>query len=168
MKQFALIIGLLFLLQACKKDVLNDGPPPLKQVINQGNIYNHCEPDPFFLILDTMMQYTSALPIDSMFSPNWLGYIDNAEHQMYEVYQDSTIADFKLTYLQNGVLEYEVLNPSISINPVVLDIDSMSTDEPPFYGAIKIHRGNQEILIMMVNRYIGGCLHDELVWQLSE
>jgi hypothetical protein len=148
------------------KDWVNE--PAQKQVVAQGNIYNHCEVEPFYLLLDTMMTYTSTLPIDSLHSPNWLGYIHNVLNLMHEVYRDSANADIKIIYLQNSRLEYEILNAALTVEPVTLIVAGDTTDRYPYYGAIKIHRANQEILLFMLNRYIGGCLHDELIWQLSE
>ena len=168
LKYSLIILLLIFATLSCENEIESNPPDSIKQVTAQGNIYNHCDIEPFYLLLDTVMTYTSPLPIDSLFSPNWLGYIDNAVNLMHDVYQDSTNADFKIKYLINSQLEYEILNPSLSIEPITLTFDTLNTDTYPFYGAIKIYRDDQEITLIVLNRYVGGCFHDEFIWQLSE
>lgn len=155
-------------LVACKKNknclVVPAEETQNGQNISQGAIRISCEVEPHYLMIDSLLTCELGLPIDSLFSDDWDAPCDM---QMSTV--DSSIADVEVRYLQSS-LEVTLLNPDLSGESLLstLNGDSIVSGNYPYYGAYRVIRGSQTIDLFMLNRWIGGCFHDELIWRLSE
>ena len=160
-----LFLLLLFICISCNKDNLAncDG-----QIIDngglsqsQGAVSISCEVEPHFLNLDSLFECDVPLGIDSIFSTNWIARCTMTENAV-----DSVNAHIKLTYLNNQ-LEIDLLDASLigEETEMIIAGDTVQAGVYPYYGAYRIERNGEAIEILMLNRYIGGCFHDELIWR---
>lgn len=158
---FLLVVIPLF--WACTdKEILNCGPEESYDV-TYGSSYIGCEVGPFFINIEDMMDCTISLPMDSIYSSSW-----TPGCQMSQLQTDSSNSDFVFEYLDSGVFEIEVLNSDYSTStwPFILEGELIDTSEYPYYGSLRVSKEGVDIQMVLMNRYIGGCFHDELIWRI--
>jgi len=136
-----------------------------KQVIGQGSAYIHCELEPFYISFDSIADCSTEFVLDSIFSTQWIRGCS-----MDTLNIDSIHADIEVFYLTDGEFVINPLNPNLeiaawspSVNGELVDLDQY-----PYYGAFTVNSAGRSFNLLLLNRYIGGCFHDELIWQVLE
>ncbi|NND95449.1 MAG: hypothetical protein HKN45_11335 [Flavobacteriales bacterium] len=134
-------------------------------VYEYGSAYIGCEMEPFFILISDLSDCVTFLPLDSINSADW-----SFGCEMNQLETDSSSADLRISYLQSGTLEILLLDSSLLIDNWVPEIsgEEIAVHEHPFYGAFTIQAENMSIDILLLNRYIGGCFHDELIWRIGQ
>lgn len=161
-----IILSLAIALISCSRTEVMDSGCEIGVTVSQyGSAYIGCEAEPFFIHLDSLSSCVTALSWDSVYSENWMPGCS-----MENLSSDSTTAQLKLTYLHSGMMEWHPMEEGMVISEaeLVLANDTVDSGVPPFYGCYEIQYEGRSYLTFIMNRYIGGCFHDELFWQISD
>jgi hypothetical protein len=164
-KHFFIGIGCLFSMFACDKEtqdssvLASHGPI----ILTKGSAYIQCEIGPFFISHARLDSCATNFGFDSLMTEVW-----EPGCSMSELMQDSLGSDFRLTYLNEGELVIEGTGQELDSNPfeLVISSDTLDVGEYPFYGALKYELNGLTYSFVLLNRYIGGCFHDELIWEI--
>jgi len=158
------ILGIMFLL-ACDKEtqgysILSVTESP---TMVSGSAYIQCETGPFYISHAFLDSCTTSLGFDSILSTGW-----GPGCSMSSIMVDTLASDFRFTYLSEGELVIEGTAQELEPTPFELIIgnDTMDTGMYPFYGALKYELNGLTYSFVLLNRYIGGCFHDELIWEI--
>ena len=134
------------------------------ELLGQGSAYIGCEVEPFYVDLSTLSVCSTDLPVDSFLSATWqFGCTMNL------LTVDSMQADFQFSYLQPDSLSVAPYDTDITLSQqeFIVNGESLVLNEYPYYGSFTVIRGDTNFQFLLMNRYIGGCFHDELIWKIT-
>ena len=136
-----------------------------QNVVATGSSYVSCESEPFFIALADLDSCSTAFGFDRLYAASW-----EPGCNMSILMGDSSLADIRVTYLNDGVLDIQGQSLAIEVTPFDLIIGGESVDlaSYPYYGALRFEYDARIYSFVMLNRYIGGCFHDELLWEITE
>jgi|GEM_PF-4034125 len=162
----SLYIVVWLTLLACQSgdEMVETPKSPMAMESTRGSVYIGCEMAPYHIVLDSMMQCTSAMPLDSLLASSWM-----PPCQMSDLSIAEELADLSVWRNETG-LELTVSDSTFDLEPMSLSMvmDSLSLVGSIYYGAYELSRETEVIQLVLFNRYIGGCFHDEIVWQRIE
>ncbi len=142
---------------------------PTAQVYH-GSVYIQCDPRPeYYFSLDSLIANCSSTDSFEVALPA-------LQTCLYD--SNSTLAgsptDYDFRVYQNlqdaGIKNLSMADSSIQVVPIssiVLDANVFNAGTHPFYGGYRASWDDQTLDVYIFNRYVGGCLHDEVVWHLE-
>ena len=162
------IAGIMVMTSAlsCNKEEDCSSSVPINEpIVSAGSSYIGCEAGAFFISLGDVDSCSTVFGFDSLFAESW-----EPGCNMSDLMGDSSLADIQVTYLADGVLDIQGQSLSLDISPFDLVIGGESVDltSYPYYGALRFEYEARTYSFVMLNRYIGGCFHDELIWEITE
>lgn len=148
-----------------KENECSEVSPVYEPSVSTGSSYISCETGPFYISLSDLDSCNTVFGLDSLFADAW-----EPGCSMSSLMGDSSLADIQVTYLTEGVLSVQGQSESLEILPFELVIESelVNLNAYPYYGALRFEFEARIYSFVMLNRYIGGCFHDELIWEISE
>ncbi len=83
---------------------------------------------------------------------------------------DSLIVDFQATYLEQAELYLQGLSSKFigQTFDLISSSDTIGLNSYPLHGPIKWEFEGGTHSFEILNPYIGGCFHDELIWEKSK
>ncbi|MEM6800937.1 MAG: hypothetical protein AAF696_06005 [Bacteroidota bacterium] len=170
---FALFLGLSICFSSCREEIQ---PAP---TYYSGYISIGCDPGPYYLSIDSLIancSSTEALPevfekvrLDSIYNrqlslPNAC-LIDEMKNRL----GNSTQFDLKLERGQSLLALSLTTNYNFTQIPLELDgniLSNPNTDYPYLAGyQIDLNPGSMRLFAL--NIWVGGCLHDMMVWEIK-
>ena len=144
-----------------------DKPEKENVVAHSGYIYMACDFGPYYLYLDLLInncsvgqELSDSLSLEDIGQENSCIYDGN----------EAIIGSLEL---HNIVFEREQITVNsedyvISEIDLVLDGVQLKKGEYPYYHGFNIIFNNREVNIYMINKFIGGCFHDMILWEVFE
>ncbi len=158
------IFGILSML-ACDKETQGYSVPPGSEppTLVTGSVYIQCEMGPFYISHARLDSCATSFGFDSIMTAGW-----EPGCSMTDLMGDSLVSGFRLSYLSEGELDIEGLTEDFNLTPfeLVIDSDTVDVGSYPFYGALRYELNGLTYSFVLLNRYIGGCFHDELIWEI--
>ncbi len=141
--------------------------------IYSGAVYMACEIGPYYFTIDSLIANCSqeggsmdSLTLDQLAwqdsSLNRCGY----DSDFMKLAGDPW--EFKIERIGNwSTFSFEWQEGAAILNPIFPSIDGQlyEDDQYPFYNGFEVEVGETKLRIMVFNTYIGGCLHDLIVWE---
>jgi len=144
-------------------------PQPNAQIYH-GGVYIQCDVGPnYYFALDSLIancanadSFEVALPaLQTCFYDNNPAL--SADSTVYDFVVSRSLSDWQ-------VMDFAVADSSVQVDAIpfiVIDNDVLSPGSLPFYGAYRATWPGKVLNVYILNRYQGGCLHDEVVWHLE-
>ena len=136
--------------------------PQLARADLQGSFANACITARFYVNLDSMIaKCATSLPLDSFDVADWVGGCPIQDIML----TDTSLADIKF---KNGLYEMQAVNPEVEVSDTELTLNGevVTGLEYPFLNPKKMETPIGTFSIVVVNRYIGGCYHNEYLWEV--
>jgi len=154
--------SLLLSIFACSKT-----EPVIEKNYYSGYAYIGCDIGPYYVHSDSLITNCSenqelppSINLDSLDFNDWCNYDDsngnlgNANSFEFELRRDN----------QSIINIAEVQSGSINLN---IDGEILSPGEGPYYSGFYAEYENKFVNIYLVNKIIGGCFHDIIIWEIT-
>lgn len=160
---FYLTITAITLFFGCKPtDIILD-QPIAELNFQSGYVYIACDGGPYYFHLDSLMATCSlneALPekLTTPFQETCL--YDNNEGKLGDKNNHNIM-------FSRDSLALAFTNYQIEEIPITLDGAQLNKGEYPYYQGYKVSLEEKTLNIYLVNKYIGGCFHEMVIWQVA-
>lgn len=168
---YTLLIIICYACWSCHQGIMESPMPSDSNVtIYHGDIYIACDNGPLYRFsLDSLITNCSSSDTFQLSFPR--GIQTNESTCAYDgnlaLATSDTIYDFALSRddMKPSFTDTDI---EMTVIPyVVIGNDTIPTNEYPFYGAYQITQENDVLKLYIYNAYVGGCLHDKIVWYLE-
>lgn len=177
MKLPVFIIFLFILTISCSDN--NEVQQSQMITTHAGSVYFACDVGPYTFSLDSLKSNCSQG--ESILDDLSLGQLtlnDSSVVRCTYDYDFESLSndswDFQILRSPNNLIIFELEMADNTLIPTTifsttLDGQIYNTDDYPFYTAYEIDLdSNTQLDLYLFNVYVGGCLHDLLVWELKE
>jgi len=146
-------------------------PSDSNVVVYHGDTYIACDNGPLYrFTLDSLVANCNAVDTFNLSFPT--GIQTNNSTCLYDgnpaLATSSEVYDFALS---RNDMQPIFTNPDVEVTPLpylVIDNDTIASNEYPFYGLHEAKWENHILKLYIYNAYIGGCLHDKVIWYLEQ
>jgi len=174
MMNFRLYFALLMychIFWSCHQSITEPpSPTDSNVVVYHGDIYIACDNGPLYrFTLDSLIANCSAEDTFNLSFPT--GIQTNTATCTYDgnpvLATSDTDYDFAIS---RNDIQTTFTHPNIDVTLLpylIIDTDTIFTNEHPFYSAYQADWENNILNLYIYNAYIGGCLHDMIIWRLE-
>ncbi len=171
-----LLLSAIGLLLSCNKKAI-DSTVPDNTVLEEhfhGYLFIQCETPPYHLNVDSLIANCSSASLLPDNLPTPISHITGAMNACSFDYNNGlygSAGNFDVRFNYEGTsISFESSLPNSTQQTIPIEIcgSIYTAGEYPYLGGIRLKNDELELVVQVVNEYIGGCFHNAVYWELTQ